>query len=86
MGLAESPGRAAGGTAPVIVVGLDGSPASGRRLWDPCAVETERDPPPTPVFVVPLASLPARYAAGDLDAERRASDGRRCAWHELSAR
>jgi hypothetical protein len=46
MGLAEPPGRAAGGAAPVIVVGLDGSPASGRRLRDPCAVETERDPAP----------------------------------------
>jgi len=44
MDLAEPPDRAAGGTAPVIVVGLDGSPASGRRLRDPCAVETERDP------------------------------------------
>jgi hypothetical protein len=53
--VAEPPGRAAGGTAPVIVVGLDGSPASGRRLRDPCRRETER--PPAPVFVVPpLAS------------------------------
>jgi hypothetical protein len=68
MDLAEPPGRAAGGTAPLIVVGLDGSPASGRRLRDPCAVETER--PPAPVFVVPPASQPARYAAGD--AGRRA--------------
>jgi hypothetical protein len=71
MDLAEPPGRAAGGTAPLIVVGLDGSPASGRRLRDPCAVETER--PPAPVFVVPPASQPARYAAGDLHAERRAA-------------
>jgi len=65
MGLAEPPGRAAGGTAPLIVVGLDDSQASGRRLRDPCAVETERPRPPAPVFVVPPASQPARYAAGD---------------------
>jgi len=48
MGLAEPPGRAAGGTAPLIVVRLDGSPASGRRLRDPYAVETERPPAPRP--------------------------------------
>jgi len=41
----------------MIVAGLDGLPASGRRLRDPCAVETERDPAPAAVFVVPpLAS------------------------------
>jgi hypothetical protein len=64
MGLAEPPGpgrwwhgaRDRG-------VSLDGSPASGRRLRDPCALETERDP--APAFVVPPASQPARYAAGD---------------------
>src|SRR5690242_10076226 len=75
MDLAQSLGRAAGGTAPVIAARLDGSPASGRRLRDPCAVETERDPPPTPVFVEPLASLTARYAAGTAEVERRASSG-----------
>ena len=48
MDLAEPPDRAAAGTAPLIVVGLDGSPASGRRLRDPCAVETEPDPAPGP--------------------------------------
>jgi hypothetical protein len=78
MGLAEPPGRAAGGTAPVIVVGLDGSPASRRRLRDPCAVETERPPAPGPVFVVPpgLWCRPLASRLGmplvTLDAERRA--------------
>src|SRR6266516_8197324 len=67
-GLGGAPGRAAGGTAPVIVVGLDGSPASGRRLRDPCRRRNRTAP--APVFVVPPASQPARYAAGD--AERRA--------------
>ena len=71
MGLAESPGRA-GGTAPVIVMGPDGSPASGRRLWDPCGVETARDPDPAPVFVVPLASLRLGMPPVTLDAECRA--------------
>src|SRR5947208_12821580 len=65
MGLAEPPGRAAGGTAPVIVVGLHGSPASSRRLRDPCAVETERDPAPGPSVCGAVASQPARYAASD---------------------
>jgi hypothetical protein len=65
MGLAEPPGRAAGGTAPVIVVGLDGSPASGRRLRDPCAAETGRPPAPGPSACGAAASQPARYAASD---------------------
>jgi len=65
MDLAEPPGRAAGGTAPMIVTGLDGSPASGRRLRDPCAVETERDPARGPSVCGAAASQPARYAASD---------------------
>jgi hypothetical protein len=90
MGLGEPPGRAAGGTAPVIVVGLDGSPASRRRLRDPCAVETERPPAPGPRpsvcgaarFVVPPASQPARYAAGD--AGRRAPSKSAAQWKRTS--
>ena len=75
-GLGGAPGQAAGGTAPLIVVGLDDSQASGRRLRDPCAVETER--PPAPVFVVPPASQQARYAAGD--AGRRAPSESAAQW------
>ena len=65
MDLAEPPGRAAGGTAPMIVAGLDGLPASGRRLRDPCAVETERDPAPGRSVCGAAASQPARHAASD---------------------
>jgi hypothetical protein len=46
MGLAEPPGRAAGGTAPVIAVGAGWF--TGRRLRDPCAAETKRPPAPAP--------------------------------------
>jgi len=72
MDLAEPPGRAAGGTAPMIVAGLDGLPASGRRLRDPCAVETERDPAPAAVFVVPPLASRLGMPPVTLDAERRA--------------
>jgi hypothetical protein len=72
MDLAEPPDRAAGGTAPVIVEGLDGSLASGRLLWDPCAVETERDPARGPVFVVPPLASRLGMPPVTLDAERRA--------------
>src|SRR5437016_9818947 len=64
-GLGGVPGRAAGGAAPVIVVGagwfagqrpaLAGSMRRGNRT----ALG-----PRAPVFVVPPASQPARYAAG----------------------
>jgi hypothetical protein len=76
MDLAEPPDRAAGGTAPMIVVGLDGSPASA------CGIHGPRKPngprPPAPAFVVPPASQPARYAAGD--AGRRARSESAAQW------
>src|SRR6185437_10663731 len=40
-------------------------PASGRRLRDPCAVETERDPARGPSVCGAASSQPARYAASD---------------------
>jgi hypothetical protein len=56
----------------VIVVGLDGSPASGRRLRDPCRRETERPPAP-PVFVVPPLASQLGMPPVTLDAERERS-------------
>ena len=70
MDLAEPPGRAAGGTAPMIVAGLDGSPAGACGIHAPWKPNGTR--PPAPVFVVPPLASRLGMPPATLDAERRA--------------